>query len=124
MPITGTAGGTGTYTLTIQQNGDPAIPSVISYPGGGANGTAPVINGELGRIDTSSLSDSAYTITLTVHSGGPDSPVTCSKTITFNLLKLGVYISSVAGVQAVPSPFDETAELPSGDRESRHSAAR
>ena len=46
VPITGTAGGTGTYILTIQQDGDPAIPGVISLSGGGgATGTAPVING-------------------------------------------------------------------------------
>lgn len=114
VPVHGTAGGSGTYTLTIQQDGDPPIAGVISYPGGGAFGVAPVINGELGRIDTSSLSDSAYTLTLTVHSGGPDSPVACTATITFNLLKLGIYISHAAGVAAVPSPFDETAELMAG----------
>jgi hypothetical protein len=114
VPVIGTAGGSGTYTLDIQQGGDPPIAGVVMYPGGASHGTAPVINGELGRINTSSLSDSAYTITLNVHSGDVKSPVICTKTITFNLLKLGVYISDVALVPAVPSYFDETAELISG----------
>jgi hypothetical protein len=114
VPVLGTAGGSGSYTLTIRQDGDPPIAGIISYPGGGSSGTAPVIAGELGRIDTSSLSDSAYTITLEVHSGGLRSPVVCTRTTTFNLLKIGVYISQVAGITTVPSPFDEQAELTSG----------
>jgi hypothetical protein len=111
VPILGTAGGTGTYTLMIQEGSDPPIAGVISYPGGGASGTAPVIGGTLGQLNTSSLSDGAYTITLTVHPGGLESPATCTTSITFNLLKIGVYISLVDGVPALPNAFDQTAEL-------------
>lgn len=111
VPVTGTAGGTGSYTLAIQEGSDPPIAGVISYPGGGASGTAPVISGTLGQINTSSLSDGAYTITLTVHPGGLESPATCTKSITFNLLKIGVYISLVDDVPALPNAFDQTAEL-------------
>ena len=55
--VMGTASGLvfGHYTLEIQKDGDPPIAGVAIYPGGGASGTAPVINGELGRINTTSL---------------------------------------------------------------------
>lgn len=116
VKVIGTASGAvfGSYTLEIQKDGDPPIAGIISYPGGGSSGSAPVINGELGRIDTTSLSDGAYTITLRVYPAGPGSPKSCS--ITFNLLKVVVYINRVAGVPAIvlpnnPNPFDPTAEL-------------
>ena len=114
--VMGTASGAvfGSYTLEIQKNVDPPIASVVSYPGGGASGSAPVIGGELGRINTTSLSDGAYTITLRVYPAGAGSPKVC--TITFNLLKVIVYVNRVAGVQAIvlpnnANPFDPTAEL-------------
>lgn len=111
VPVHGTAGGSGSYTLMINS----PVPAVITYPGGSTtSGTAPVINGELGRISTVNLTDGNYTITLNVHSGGLGSPVVCTRTIAFSLLKLGIYISDVAGVAAQPSPFDETAELVTG----------
>jgi hypothetical protein len=116
VKVIGTASGAvfGSYTLEIQKDGDPPIPGVISYPGGGASGSVPVISGELGRINTTSLSDGAYTITLRVYPAGPGSQ--CVHTISFNLLKVIVYMNRVAGVPAIvlpdnANPFDPTAEL-------------
>jgi len=112
--VHGTAAGAnfGHYTLQIQSDGDPPIAGIVSYPGGGATGTSQVVAGELGRIDTTSLSDGAYTITLTVFPAGPGA--NCVKTTTFNLLKVAVYITRIAGVPAVPSCYDPNAELVSG----------
>lgn len=114
--VMGTASGAvfGSYTLEIQKDGDPPIAGIVSYPGGGASGSAPVIGGELGRINTTSLSDGAYTITLRVYPAGPGSPCICAT--TFNLLKVIVYMNRVAGVPAIvlpdnANPFDPTAEL-------------
>jgi len=117
--VQGTASGIffGTYTLAIQKDGDPPIAGVVNYPGGGGSGSAPVVNGELGQINTTGLSDGAYTITLTVYPAGPGSSKTC--TTTFNLLKVIVYISRVAKVPAISmaptpnnaNPFDPAAEL-------------
>lgn len=114
VPVHGTAtgGDFGHYTLDIQQDGDPPIPGVIIYPGGGSTGTVPVLAGELGRINTTALSDGAYTITLTVFPATPGPTTVCTK--TFNLLKVAVYIASVAGVTPTPNCFDENAELISG----------
>ncbi len=114
--VTGTASGAvfGSYTLEIQKDGDPPIAGIVSYPGGGASGSAPVIGGELGNINTTSLSDGAYTITLRVYPAGPGSPKVCLT--TFNLLKVVVYMNRVAGVPAIvlpnnANPLDPTAEL-------------
>lgn len=117
--VEGTATGAvfGHYTVDVQQNGDPPIPGIVRYPGGGASGTAPVVNGELARIDTALLSDGAYTITLTVYPAGFGSPKSCS--ITFNLLKVFVVITQVGKIPAIsmvptpdnPNPFDETSML-------------
>lgn len=114
--VMGTASGAvfGSYTLEIQKDGDPPIAGIVSYPGGGGSGAAPVIGGELGRFNTTSLSDGAYTITMRVYPAGFGSPKVC--TITFNLLKVIVYMSRVAGVQAIvlpnnANPFDPAAEL-------------
>jgi hypothetical protein len=114
--VKGTASGVvfGSYTLEIQKNGDPPIPGLVSYPGGGASGAVPVIGGELGRINTTSLSDGAYTITLRVYPAGAGAAKVC--TTTFNLLKIIVYMNRVGGVPAIvlpnnPNPFDPAAEL-------------
>ncbi len=120
--VKGTAGGAvfGGYTLEIQKDGDPPIPGIVLYPGGGSSGTVPVIAGELGRINTTLLSDGAYTITLHVHPAGPGPSK--SATTSFNLLKVIVYINRVANVPAIsmapvpdnPNPLDPEAELRSG----------
>jgi hypothetical protein len=118
--VKGTAGGAvfGHYTLEIQSDGDPPIPGVVIYPAGG--GTVPVFAGELRRINTTSLSDGAYTITLQVFPAGPGA--SRSATTTFNLLKAIVYVNRVANIPAIsmvpvpnnPNPFDPAAELRSG----------
>ncbi len=117
--VMGTASGVpfGSYTIEVTQDGDPPIPNIVSYPGGGSSGTAPVVNGELGQINTASLVDGAYTITLTVHPAGFGSPKVC--TVTFNLLKVLVVITQVGKIPAISmapvpdnaNPFDETAQL-------------
>ncbi|HEY0070982.1 MAG TPA: hypothetical protein VGE04_13530, partial [Chloroflexia bacterium] len=114
--VMGTASGAvfGSYVLEIQKDGDPPIAGIVSYPGGGSNGSAPVIGGELARINTTSLSDGAYTLTLRVYTAGPGTSKACMN--TFNLLKVIVYMSRVGGVQAIvlpnnANPFDPAAEL-------------
>jgi len=117
--VTGTAAGisAASYTLEVCRVGDPAIPGIVSYPGGAPSGTPPVINGDLGRIDTTPLIDGAYQITLTVYPAGPGAPAT--DTITFTLLKVMAYMSRVGEIQVIsqlpvadnPNPFDENAEL-------------
>lgn len=111
VEVTGTASGGAFsyYTLEIQKNGDPPIAGIISYPGGGANGTAPVTNGLLGTFNTTLLSDGAYTITLRVYPIGGGAP--CVKTTTFNLLKIAVWINNVAGSEPTTHMLDEAAEL-------------
>lgn len=124
--VMGTAGGAvfGHYILEVRKAADlpsdPPISNVVLYPGGGPSGAVPVFGGELGRIDTTSLSDDAYTVTLRVFPAGPG-PST-SDTTSFNLLKSIVYINRVAQVPAIsmapvpdnPNPLDPDAELRSG----------
>ncbi len=117
--VMGTASGLpfGSYTIEVNQDGDPPFPGIISYPGGGGSGIAPVVNGELGRINTASLTDGAYTVTLRVHPTGFGSDKVCTQ--TFNLLKVLVLITQVGKIPAItmapvpdnPNPFDETAAL-------------
>ena len=97
------------YTIDIQKDGDPVVPGIVSYPGGGAAGVVPVVAGELATINTTGLSDGAYTITLTVHPVGSGSVSICTR--TFNLLKVAVWINSVDGVVPTPNIFNEDAEL-------------
>lgn len=108
ITVKGTAGGSvfGHYTLSISG----PYPYSVTYPPGG--GAVPVNNGLLGEIDTTALDHGDYTITLTVFPVGAGSPKTC--TVKFTLLKVAVYITRMAGVSALPSCFDETAELVSG----------
>lgn len=115
ITVKGTAAGGafGYYTIEIQKDGDPPYPaSIISYPGGGSNGVFPVINGDLAIIDTTALTDSAYTITLRVYPLGGGAP--CTKTKTFNLLKVAVWINSVDNIAPTPNIFDEEGKLLSG----------
>ncbi|MCD4694966.1 MAG: hypothetical protein K8S16_01900 [Bacteroidales bacterium] len=116
--VKGTAGGSyfSHYTLDIHSGGSP-VTTTVYYPGGGGSGSSPMVNGQLGKIDTTSLIDGAYEVVLTVYPMGSGSPKVCKK--TFTLLKAIVYINRVAGVPAlsdVPSPgnanpFDPDAEL-------------
>jgi hypothetical protein len=118
--VTGTAAGVvfGSYTIEVRRVGymNP-IPNVVVYPGGGASGTAPVVGGELGQINTISLIDADYEITLRVQPAFAGTPTNC--TITFTLLKAIVYMSRFAGVPAISAipalgnknPFDPAAEL-------------
>jgi hypothetical protein len=117
--VEGTATGAvfGHYTVDVQQNGDPPYAGIVSYPGGGASGGVPVVNGELARINTATLADGAYIVTLTVYPLGFGSPSTC--TTTFNLLKVVVVITRVGKIPTIsmapipdnPNPFDETSML-------------
>ena len=111
VQVKGTAGGAlfGYYTLDVWR-GAIHYPGIVTYPGGTPTGTSPVFGGLLGTIDTTSLSDATYTVVLTVHSGA-GAPQTCVWSTTFDLLKVAVYISRVAGLAATPNCFVETAEL-------------
>lgn len=119
VPVKGTAAGAafGSYTLAVSK-GTIQYPGIVEYPGGGSSGTVPVIAGDLGRINTTSLSDGAYTVTLTVYPAGWGSP--CVHTITFDLLKAIVYINRAGSAAATVlpagnnNPFDPTAELAVG----------
>jgi len=113
--VKGTASGTvfGHYTLEVWKGGI-SYPGIVSYPSGGASGTAPVINGELGRINTTGLMDATYEIKLTVFPIGAGSP--CIHTITFDLLKVVVYLGRIGKIPVVVppanrNPFDPAAEL-------------
>lgn len=118
VDVRGTAAGSyfSHYTLGINRGGSP-VSTTVYYPGGGGSGSSPVVNGHLGRLDTTSLADDAYEVVLTVYPWGTGSPKVCKK--TFTLLKAIVYISRVAGVAALsnipapgnPNPFDPDAEL-------------
>lgn len=111
---TASGGGFGTYTLEILQSGSP-IPGVsVAYPGGGVNGTMPVVGGELGQINTTSLADGGYTIRLIVNSAGPGAPTICTKELDFTLLKIFVYINKVGKIPADPQPLNPAAELRAG----------
>ncbi|WP_428634943.1 hypothetical protein [Sedimenticola sp.] len=117
--VRGTAAGFGfgSYTLDLRKDGDPPLGVDVSYPGGGGSGSSPVVSGELGQIDTTTLSDGAYEVLLTVYPVGAGAPKTCS--IGFNLLKTFVYISRVAEIPALSTtptlgnanPYDPLAEL-------------
>jgi hypothetical protein len=115
ITVEGTAAGGafGFYTLEIQKGSDPPYPAGrVSYPGGGVNGTIPVLSGILGTINTTDLSDGAYTITLRVNPAGSGPATVC--TTTFNLLKIAVWINSVGGVAPTPNIFNEDARLKVG----------
>lgn len=115
--VMGTASGTvfGHYTLEIAKGAIIYPAALVTYPAGG--GAVRVVAGELGRINTTSLSDGAYTITLRVYPAGAGSPKSCST--SFDLLKATVYMNRIGSVQAIsmvpvvnnPNPFDPLAEL-------------
>jgi len=111
--VTGTAsgGGFGAYTLQILQSGSPVPGVSVIYPGGGTSGTVPVVAGELGQINTTSLTDGAYTVRLVVNSAGPGAPAICTEDVDFTLLKAMVYMNKVGKITADPQPLDPSAEL-------------
>jgi hypothetical protein len=82
----------------------------ISYPGGGATGTIPVVGGTLGWLDTTTLAADSYEIRVCVYSTVPNALPTCCCTV-FVLFKVMVWIDRVAElpgapVQTPPGPFD------------------
>ncbi len=99
--VKGTAGGTvfGHYTLDVYDSSTTLIPNVVSYPGGGASGTAPVSNNVLGQIDTSDFDPGMYKVVLTVFPIGAGATKTCQS--FFDLLKASVWIDRVGAVSAV-----------------------
>lgn len=68
----------------------------ISYPGGGSTGTAPVVGGTLGWLNTTFLAPASYEIRVCVYAASPSTPRTCC-CIQFDLLKVMVWIERVAG---------------------------
>jgi hypothetical protein len=117
VTVVGTASGSffSHYTLEIRKvEGDPCDsdlgwtggPGVAVYPGGTPVGSAPVVNGVLGWINTTTLSPGSYEIRVCVHATQPPGSRTCC-CITFNLFKKMVWIERVAGapVATPPGPF-------------------
>lgn len=109
IKVMGTASGTVFGHYTLELNGTAGWWSVTYPPGGG---TVPVSSGELGKINTTLLTDGNYTITLRVFPSGAGAPVV--RTRNFRLLKAAVYISTMATVSPDPTCFDQAAELKSG----------
>jgi hypothetical protein len=117
--VKGTASGAafGSYKLEVNQGTDPPFTDIVSYPGGGASGSTPVVDDKLGEINTLTLEDGEYTITLTVYPAGPGTPKVC--TINFHLLKVAVLMNLVGEIEAIsmapvadnPNPLDPAAEL-------------
>lgn len=111
--VKGTASGSafGHYTLEVTRGGF-AFPMPVIYPGGGASGVAPVINGELGLLDVTGIESDAYTVILTVYPAGAGSP--CIHDSDFDILRKTVSITAIGGVTAQvigPHPDDATEPL-------------
>ena len=83
----------------------------VVYPGGGSFGTAPVVNGLLGWLDTTNATARAYDIRICVRVHQGAAPLCCC--IQFNLFRHLVWISHVAGlpVQLPPGRFDGSAQI-------------
>jgi hypothetical protein len=95
--VKGTASGAvfGHYKLEVVGTLIPVI-----YPGGGASGTAPVNNGDLGKLDVSGFEPTAgLVVRLTVFpSGAGGGTSVCQK--TFEIKREMVYITAIGGVTA------------------------
>jgi hypothetical protein len=117
VTVVGTATGAffGHYTLEIRKvegqacqdnSGWSSGPSAVAYPGGGANGTAPVVNGVLGWIRTTTLAPGSYEVRLCVYALQQTAP-SCCVCIQFNLFKKMVWIERVANAPVLtpPGPF-------------------
>jgi hypothetical protein len=86
----------------------------IIYPGGGTSGTAPVVSGTLGWVNTAALAPDAFEIRVCVYSLQPNTPRTCC-CIQFSLFKVMVWIDHVAGAPISPNdPFDPNAIISDG----------
>lgn len=84
----------------------------ISYPGGGATGSAPVVGGTLGWLNTTVLQPSSYEIRVCVYSTVAGAPRTCC-CIQFALFKVLVWIDHVANapVRTPLGPFDPNSDI-------------
>ena len=87
----------------------------VTYPGAGASGTAPVVNGTLGWINTTVWMPGSFEVRLCVYpyqAGG----ARCCKCRSFTLFKKLVWIDRVginpgAPVDTPPGPFDSNASI-------------
>ncbi len=88
----------------------------VVYPGGGATGTATVISGVLGWINTTTLSASSYEVRVCVYSTQTGTAPRCC-CIQFNLFKRLVWIERVANapVKTPPGPFVSNAPIVNGN---------
>ena len=83
----------------------------VVYPGGGSMGTAPVVNGVLGWLDTTNATARAYDVRICVRAlQGPRPPCCCKQ---FNLFRHLVWISHVARapVQFPNGRFDGASQI-------------
>ena len=99
--VMGTASGTlfGNYTLAVERPpGTSLAGATIIYPGGGGSGTAPVINGELGRIEVSDVEPAPTRVILTVNPSGAGS--SCVDTSDFDWANRTTSIAAIGGVEA------------------------
>jgi len=97
--VRGTASGGvfSSYTLSLELSGTPqSIP--IHYPGSGSAGLVPVNNGELGRLDATTLiPTTGYQLILTVH-GFASATRVC--TSSFDVQRRLAYIDEIGDVTA------------------------
>ncbi len=77
-------------------DGDDWSSDGVVYPGGGTTGSAPVVNGNLGWINTTTLAAGSYEIRVCIHSSNAAADPKCC-CIQFNLFKKLVWIDHVAG---------------------------
>lgn len=101
IKITGTASGTvfGNYTLAVERPPGTPYPATIIYPGGGASGTAMVVNGELGRINVTYVEPAPMRVKLTVNPAGSGSPCVHYGPV-FDWANRAVYIEKIATIPA------------------------
>jgi hypothetical protein len=112
--VKGTASGTvfGHYTLAVERPPGTPFAATISYPSGGASGTAPVISGDLGRIDVTYIEPGPMRVILTVYPVGSGSP--CVHANNFDWANRDFYIEKIGVVPAQimgPHPADATEVL-------------
>jgi hypothetical protein len=111
IKVMGTAGGYafGSYTLHVEKPAGTPFPVPVIYPGGGSSGGSQVVNGELGRLDVSTIEPAPMRVVLTVHPAGSGSASVC--TSDFDIMNRIVWIEAIGGVPARimgPHPDDGT----------------